>query len=464
LNNLYDRIYVGAGPATIFSLIKSAEIEPNFKDKKILVIEKGKSLSNRKRTEVVSGFAGAGCFSDCKLTSGLETGGNIPWLESSELKDFSDWILKVFNQFKLFTKDSTPLTWDKVSSISNLNDLEWLSHQTCHVGTDNGTQIFKVMEDYLKFFNIEFKFRSEVENVTNHKVKDVELLKDNLCIGNNLLLQNNYYPYEVTLTDGSFYRTANLIIATGQKNTLPEIVIKNFELSTKPRAFQLGIRVEDTMNKVYENFVKANYDFKIQKTYDYKNNVKIRVRTFCVNSGNAHVCEEKNDEGFSCFNGHAFHNGIKTDKINYGLICEVEGMPCFNTKQSQIDLMKLINSNPSWKSDNFEEDGVTLKGTSLNNLSKLNYYPEEVYQSLKSFIESLGKVVNLSKAHYFYPEVKLSGFQPILNENFETEYPGLFIIGDASMTRGIIKAAYTGTKVSEVLANKSEEQELLSRF
>lgn len=457
----YDNIFIGAGPSTIFAIIKLDKLGYYFKNKRTLIIEKGKSLNTRTRKEVVNGFAGAGCFSDCKLTSGLDVGGSIPNMTQDELDKYSDDMLNTFNTFKSFTSNPENLKWDKTVDLKLNDGLEWVPHRTSHVGTDNGTLIFKVMEDYIKGIDgVDILFRKEVENVTYHGYSD-KLNGDagNLYISSVLKTVSDY-PYEITLSDGTSYNAKNLIIATGQKNTLPENIIQNFNLSTEPRAFQLGIRVEDRMNSAYERLIEANYDFKIQKTYNYDNGVTVRVRTFCVNSGNAHVCEEKNDEGFSCFNGHAFKNGDKTDMINYGIICETSGISEYNLKENQIELMKRINADKNFMNDNFQEDGTLLKGRPLindffstrgDNSILEKYYPKEVMDALKKFIISLISNIPMDNAKYFYPEVKLSGNRPALSENFETEKKGLFMIGDASITRGIVKSTYTGTKLAEYL-------------
>jgi len=82
----YDVIIVGAGPAGIFSAL---EILENKRDSKILIIEKGKDLEKRicpmkirdiscracPECALLSGWGGAGAFSDGKLNLSPEIGG-----------------------------------------------------------------------------------------------------------------------------------------------------------------------------------------------------------------------------------------------------------------------------------------------------------------------------------------------------------------------------------------------------
>jgi len=70
---------VGAGSAGIFAAYRLANIEKVTVD----LFEKGNSIENRTRNEVMSGFGGAGAFSDGKLTLTTEFGG---WLTDFLMK------------------------------------------------------------------------------------------------------------------------------------------------------------------------------------------------------------------------------------------------------------------------------------------------------------------------------------------------------------------------------------------
>ena len=82
-----DVIIVGAGPAGIFTAL---EMVKKGTDKKIVIVEKGQSVENRRcpkhKTKqcvnckpychITTGFSGAGAFSDGKLSLSSEVGGN----------------------------------------------------------------------------------------------------------------------------------------------------------------------------------------------------------------------------------------------------------------------------------------------------------------------------------------------------------------------------------------------------
>ena len=91
----YDAIIVGAGPAGLFAAMELAD-----KGKKVIVIEKGRSIENRKcpmklgspecvqcrPCNVVCGWGGAGAFSDGKLTLTPEFDISAPRREQDPLR------------------------------------------------------------------------------------------------------------------------------------------------------------------------------------------------------------------------------------------------------------------------------------------------------------------------------------------------------------------------------------------
>lgn len=436
--DIYDLSFIGAGPSTVTALLYL--IESGYKGK-ICVIEKGKLVEDRTLQDVVSGFAGAGCASDGKLSSSWKNvGGYIPWLSE---EDFNRYEEKIINYYKRFTSGNPEhIKWATTTNFdTSPSSLKWDVHKTLHLGTEVTRSIFYNIEKYITSQpNIDLITETEVSNVFRDKVKG---------------------EFTLALTNSKAIATKNVVIATGQKNKLPGLLMKFYNLSTTPSAFQIGIRVEDTMNPQYEEIIKANYDFKFVKEYSYKNGVKVRVRTFCCNSGNAHTCAEKNSEGFTCFNGHAFKTPDPNNHtVNYGIMCEVEGTDKFDTKNKQINLMKEINASDMWKFNNFDIDGsVKPKCKLLGSLTAIEkYYPKEIIESMKDFIQELNKVVDLSNAHYLYPEVKLNeGRKPLLTNGWETNVKGLYMIGDAtSWTRGILKSSISGIQFAGEFLIKNE--------
>lgn len=447
---MYDLAFVGGGPSSVFAILT---LLSSGYEGKIALIEKGKLVENRDKKDVINGFGGAGTFSDGKLTSAVSVGGIIPGLTQEKLDEFNEYILHVLNTFKedIF-KPNNYLSWNETTNFDTLDSgLYWDVHKTCHMGTEVTREIFQNMEHYIIS-------HSNVDVITNTEVIDVDYIKHDSYF--RLHVVGDYHKKN----NEAHIKTKNVILATGQKNNLPGRLISKFELTNTPRAFQLGVRVDDVVNSQYEEIIRANYDFKFVKNYVFDNGVKIRIRTFCCNSGNAHVCAEQASEGFICFNGHAFKKADPLNhSVNYGIMCEVEGLEDYKDKTQQIDLMRKVNNLPTWAKDNYKDGEINSENLSssrklLDGFPQLKgVYPDCVIEALEDFISRLNKLVPLDKAYYYYPEVKLSGSMPNLNfETFETEMPGLFMIGDAAITRGIVKSAYTGVKMARSFLERNK--------
>src|SRR5665647_860661 len=84
----YDVIIIGAGPGGIFTAM---ELAKNNRNLKILMLEKGNSIEKRicpkrktgvcvgcKPCNITTGFAGAGAYSDGKLSLSPDVGGELP--------------------------------------------------------------------------------------------------------------------------------------------------------------------------------------------------------------------------------------------------------------------------------------------------------------------------------------------------------------------------------------------------
>lgn len=419
----YDIVYVGAGPATIFSLLKLLEGKNNLK---IAVLEKGKGLENRPRTEVCYGFAGAGAYSDCKLVNNIEVGGNLDRIVSEE--DFNTYADEVLRSIQPFSEEL--IKWTEPHTFDcGKTSLTFLQSKVCHVGTDRGTVLFKKIEDYLKT-KVDLYFDTEVENIVETKPSGY-----NVYFGNN------------------FFHTNKVVLATGPRDFLLGKLIEKLGLKTTPNKVQMGIRVEvDNSDGRFDKIIKANYDFKFVKKFP-----KGRVRTFCANSGAAYIAEEKNDGMFTSYNGHAFKDPAKANKkVNFGIMCEFEeGLD----KNTQIQICKNINhffSNNPYDLKDFKKfmDTVRFSAQSYSEPYDI-LYPKEMVEYIDAFITELSQVVSLEGAKFYIPEIKLRA--PVLKVDRTLQvYPNLFLAGDVVISRSIVQAGISGILVAEELMKKDE--------
>lgn len=433
----YNITFIGAGPSTIYSVLKL--IEDNYKDN-ICIIEKGPDCEHRTKKDVLYSFGGAGCGSDYKLSFSPLVGGVIPGVTDQEYNEFDKWLVEKINYFKQFTSYPNKVDWQKTTNYDTKDStLKWDIHKTLHLGTDVGQEINLQMQHYIQSQkNIDIKFNTEVIDITQ-------------------VYDSNYIdcPYKIITNNNENIYTDKVVIATGRFGTLPALINKKFDLLLKPRPFSLGIRVEDEINDQYKDIIKSNYDFKFTKTYKY-DNIICRVRTFCCNSGNAHTAAEVSKEGTISFNGHALKiPDPNNNTVNYGIVCEVSNLNIYNTRADQINLIKKINSSSTWKEDNFDNNNIKPKRNLLTDLDILyNSYPKEIVDALKDFVQSLSKLINLNNAKFLYPEIKMSDMSADLNyKTFETNHTGLYFIGDCACTGSgsIAKAAYKGYSLAKYL-------------
>ena len=434
--NKYDLCFVGSGPSTIFGILWLKE--HNYKGN-ILIIEQGQSLHKRPKTEPVIGFSGACGFSDFKLSSALDVGGIIPSLTAEQLEKYEQWFINTLNKY---CEDN--LEWQQTTeyNIPKGCNLTWNKHKTLHVGSDRGSELCKKIENQFctdPFITIKFE----------EEVLDVEKIKDIFIVS----------------TNKADYQSNKVIIATGRFGMLASKLATKFNFNQTPRPLQLGIRVKDITNTQYEDIIKANYDFKFVKEYKFDNNVKVRVRTFCCNSSRAQIAIERNkQENYISFNGHALHKGETNPSVNYGIVAEATGLcSWYYKKENGSELIRQINDTKEF-ANNFDKEGNLGKGRKLlddfsciynKNKAIRNIYPTEIKYALTDFISELQKVIDLSKARYYFPEWKASASHPFVSDNGETELSGLYYIGDCCLTGSIQKAVITSLMFCQSLVDKN---------
>lgn len=430
---MFNVIYIGFGPATIFSILK-------FPSKNILVIEKGKSLKNRDLKEVISGSGGAGAFSDSKLVANPVVGGGINDVCRIPDKLFyrlSDEILSYYNYYSKGCFEKFEWMPEDPYKI-NSKKLKLLKSKVCHIGTDRSKRVFQNIEEQIQTI-CPINFEEEVEQI----------------IPNTF----SYKPekYFTVITNKGIYQTKNVVLAVGKRSNLVENLKTQLKLSSNSNKIQLGVRVE-----VYGDSLKELVD----KFYDFKLVMRSRLgrwRTFCVNSGSAHVVIEKG-EGFVSANGHAYADKKSNGLTNFGIMGElILGW----SRGKQIELMKKVNGGTDkLLAQNISDFEVGFTSKKLENKSSLgtsqyrldnlwNYYPRLVCIELLDFITELKKNYKLS-GHIFAPEIKLTNSLIKMDNNFQI-YPGIYLAGDCSgYTRSIVQSGISGMAVGQAVYNEED--------
>ena len=179
INNQYDVIIIGAGPSGIFCSYELIRQRPNLK---ILMIEKGRPIEKRvcpKRTtnvcvgckpcSITTGFAGAGAFSDGKLSLSPDVGGNLPEIlgydKASALIHESDEI------YLKFGADTNVYGVDKQKEIEEIRrkaigaNLKLIECPIRHLGTEEGYKIYTRLQEHLISQGISMQFNTMVKDL-----------------------------------------------------------------------------------------------------------------------------------------------------------------------------------------------------------------------------------------------------------------------------------------------------------
>ena len=463
----YDVIIVGAGPSGIFCAYELINKRP---DLKVLMIEKGRRIEERqcpkRKTKVcvgcqpcsiTTGFAGAGAFSDGKLSLSPDVGGNLPEIlgyeETVELIHESDEI------YLKFGADSKVYGVDKEAEIREIRrkainaNLKLIECPIRHLGTEEGYKIYNRLQDYLLEHGVEMKFRTMVEQliVENEEVKGVVTDQGETCLANQV------------------------ICAVGREGAdWFSHVCKENEIETQVGTVDIGVRVE-VRDEVMDFLNKNLYEAKLvyhTPTFDDK------VRTFCTNPS-GEVATEYYDNGLAVVNGHAYKSQeLKTNNTNFALLVSKNFTKPFKTpieygKQiAQLSNMLcdgkiLVQTFGDFRRGRRTTEErlcrnnliPTLKDAVPGDLSLV--FPHRIMVDIEEMIMALDKVtpgIASDETLLYGVEVKFYSNKVVVNKDFETNIKGLRAIGDgASVTRGLQQASANGISVARSILAKIKE-------
>lgn len=465
--NHADIIIIGAGPSGIFCAYELIKKKP---DLNILMIEKGRPIEKRvcpKRTtktcvgckpcSITTGFAGAGAFSDGKLSLSPDVGGHLPELlgydKAMELIQESDEI------YLKFGADENVYGLDKQKEIEEIRrkaikaNLKLIECPIRHLGTEEGYKIYTRLQEHLLANGVHMLFHTMIEDI---------LIEDNTAKG--------------VLTDkGETYYADEIISAIGREGSdWFSHVCKEHEIETAVGTVDIGVRVE-VRNEVMDFLNKNLYEAKLvyyTPTFDDK------VRTFCTNPS-GEVATEYYENGLAVVNGHAYKSKeYKTNNTNFALLVSKNFTKPFKTP---IEYGKHIAQLSNMLCDgkilvqtfgDFQrgrrttEERLcrnnlvpTLKDAVPGDLSLV--LPHRIMVDIKEMILALDKVtpgIASDETLLYGIEVKFYSNKVIVNNDFETSVANLRAIGDgASITRGLQQASANGISVARSILRKLDQ-------
>lgn len=467
MKNVYDVIIIGAGPGGIFCAYELMRQKP---DCRVLIIEKGRPIEERncpkrvtkqcvgcKPCSITTGFAGAGAFSDGKLSLSPDVGGNLPEIlgyeETLSLMHESDGI------YLKFGADTNVYGVDKEKEIREIRrkaigaNLKLVECPIRHLGTEEGYKIYEKLQHHLEAAGVDLLFHTMVEEI---------LLEHGRCVG-------------VTTDKGETFRAKEVVSAVGREGAdWFKDKCEQLGIETTPGTVDVGVRVEvrdEVMQFLNENLYEAKLIYHTP-TFDDK------VRTFCTNPS-GEVATEYYEGGLAVVNGHAYKaKDHKTSNTNFALLVSKNFTKPFKTpieygkKIAELSNMLcggkiMVQTFGDFKRGRRTTEErlcrnnliPTLKDAVPGDLSLV--FPHRIMVAIEEMIEALDKVtpgIGSDETLLYGVEVKFYSNKVIVDRDFETSIKGLRAIGDgAGVTRGLQQASANGLSVARSILRAGTE-------
>ncbi len=454
----YDVIIVGAGPGGIYSAYELITKNPELK---IAVFEAGNELAKRKcpidgdkvkscinckTCSIMSGFGGAGAFSDGKYNITNDFGGTlyeyIGKEKAIELMEYVDSI-NMANGGEGTKLYSTAGTSFKKKCIEN--KLTLLDASVRHLGTDKNYVVLENLYNKLKD-KIDFFFMTPINSV-----------------------RKTEGGYEVVY-DGGSADAEYCIISVGRSGSKwMQTVCEELEIPTESNRVDLGVRVE-LPAVVFEGITDELYEGKIvYRTQKFED----RVRTFCMNPHGSVVNENTN--GIITVNGHSYEDpALQTDNTNFALLVSKHfSFPFKNSNEYGESISRLSNMlgggvivqrfgdlerGRRSTVQRILEGSVTptLKATP-GDLSLV--LPKRILDGIIEMIYALDKIApgTANDDTLLYGvEVKFYNMEVKVDNNLESVHKGLYVIGDGSgVTHSLSHASASGVHVARRILDKA---------
>ena len=452
---MYDVLIIGAGPGGIYSAYELVRLAPQLK---IAVFEAGHALEKRKcpidgekikscinckSCSIMSGFGGAGAFSDGKYNITNDFGGTLyEYIGKKKALELMKYVDSINMEFggegtKLYSTAGT-----KFKKLCMQNDLHLLDASVRHLGTDINYVVLENIYAYLKD-KVDFFFDTPVESVS---------------------AQPN--SYRIKTSKGEF-EGEKCIISVGRSGSKwMEQVCKELEIPTSSNRVDLGVRVE-LPAEIFSHLTDELYESKIvYRTQKYGD----KVRTFCMNPKGAVVNE--NTHGIITVNGHSYEDPARqTENTNFALLVSKHFSEPFKdsngygesiAKLSNMlgggvivqrfgDLIRGQRSTHTRIEDSFVTP--TLNATP-GDLSLV--LPKRILDGIIEMIYALDKVApgTANEDTLLYGvEVKFYNMEVSVDERLESRYKNLYIIGDGSgITHSLSHASASGVYVAREIA------------
>jgi len=432
-------VIVGAGVAGVNAATKL--IDNGYPGSLITIIDMGKSPYERKPEEVMTGFLGAGGWSDGKLTYHTSIGGQLSkYCGEEKAMELMDQVITNFKRFHPKPEEvqcSNPI--EEPDFIKPYFGLRLFP--VWHVGTDYLHEIGKNWYDFLVKKGVNFEWKTKVTNIDFDNPHGYILLEGFKNRGGG---EKEHY---MTTGDKLIFGVGKSGIDFGKK------LAEQYDLPTEPKPVQIGVRFE-APQKHFQKLIDVSYDFKLYRKFEDKG---VSLRSFCTNNNAAYVAVEET-YGDHTYNGHAKKDeAYRNDMTNFGILMEVQGIEYpFTWSRELVNKLQANNTglyySPS-RIPSLTSEGGNVSAHQINNLNLVRELFKGYYEYIEDFINDMKKVFPTLEDDWgiYIPEVKYLSPEPLVNyKNLSLDkYPNVHFVGDALSARGITVSGAQAIYVSE---------------
>ena len=428
-------VMVGAGVANVNAATKL--IDEGFKGK-ITIIDMGKNPYDRKYSEVMEGFLGAGGWSDGKLTYHTSIGGQLSkYCGEEKAMELFDQVIDNFKRFH--PNPSEVQCSDPQAEPDFIKPYFGLRlFPVWHVGTDYLHEIGKNWYDFLVDGGVEFIWET--------KVTDIDF--DNQLVSLGVVDEIKY---------------DELIFGVGKSGIdFGKQLAEKYDLPTEPKPVQIGVRFE-APQKHFQKLIDVSYDFKLYRKFEDKG---VSLRSFCTNNNAAYVAVEET-YGDHSYNGHAKKGeAFRNNMTNFGILMEVQGIEKpFEWSRELVGKVQKERTglfySPTRKPTTTSE-GIGVSAFQIDSLDEIREAFQGYYTYIDDFIDDMKKVFPTLGDDWgvYVPEIKYLSPEPLVNykDLSITKYPNVHFVGDALSARGITVSGSQGTLVAEQILEQILEQ------